>query len=479
MNRLFRRNKTKELAAKPPSGILFYEKGTSGLKEYSGFVSEAYNTSLYWPQCYPLYSRLRRSMPEIVMIRQAFTSWARSVGFVIDLPEDATDDDKKYQEFIYSVLSDMIGGETMFKDTLVNHVPFTGWGWWEIVPGLRTDGWKAPNDTWRSEYNDGLIGLRRLAWRDPGSFDKWEFDEHKRLTGMTQRDYPNQVVTLPLTNSLHITYGDPNNPEGLSPLEAVWRLERIKFGLEVVQGIGFEHSAGYLNIKKTVEGTLSDADKRNIRDAAKYILTAQEGNYASWPYGIEGEVMDIPFTAASSLLEAIKHYSMLTLSVYTMQWMALNTMTDTGSLAMAADSSTIGVMTFNSMMDGFADQFDNQVGRKLYEWNKDAFPGMTQRPVIRFEHIDKDLALSDMGEFVSSLATIMPLGDEDFIAIRQRSGFLPETLPEIEDLPEPEQEPEPEEEAPEEEQPETDPEMAQMERTLRDAIIALQQSEEK
>jgi hypothetical protein len=476
MNKLFRR-KTKELAARPEVRIIFSEAGTSGLKEYSGFVSEAYNTSLFWPQCYPLYSRIRRSMPEIVMIRQAFTSWARSVGFVIDLPEDASDDDKKYQEFIYSVLSDMVGGETGFKDTLVNHVPFMGWGWWEIVPGLRTAGWKAPNDTWQSEYDDGLIGLRRIAWRDPGSFYSWEFDDHKRLLGMVQQDYPNPKITLPLKNSLHITYGDPNNPEGLSPLEAVWRLERIKFGLEVVQGIGFEHAAGYLNIKRTAEGTLSNADKANIKEAAKYILSAQEGNYASWPFGIEGEVMDIPFTAASSLLEAIKHYSMLTLSVYTMQWMALNTMTDTGSLSMAKDSSSIGVMTFNAMMDGFADQFDNQVGRKLYEWNKDAFPGMTERPAIRFEHINKDLELADIGSFLSQISTLLPLGDDDLKAIRLRSGFLPETLPEIKELPEPEPEPE-EEDVPDGEQPEEDPQIAQMERTLRDAIVALELSEE-
>ena len=109
MNRLFRR-KTKELAAPKETRLVFYEAGTSGLKEASGFVNEAYNQSLFWPQCYPLYSRIRRSMPEIVMIRQAFTSWARSVGFVVDLPEDPTDDDKKYQEFIYSVLADMEGG---------------------------------------------------------------------------------------------------------------------------------------------------------------------------------------------------------------------------------------------------------------------------------------------------------------------------------------------------------------------------------
>ena len=414
------------------------ETGELGLKQYGGFVNEAYNTSLYWPAVQPIYSRLRRSMPEIVMIRNAFTAWARNVDILVDLPDEPTDDDKKYQDFTYEVFNDIEGGENCFLDTLVNHVPFYGWGWWEVLPGIRAAGWKAPDDEWESEYDDGKVGLRRLAWRDPSTFYGWEFSENKRLTGMKQSLLGKPPITIPLKKSVHMTYGDPNNPEGLSPLEAVWRLERIKFGLEVIQGIGFEHSAGYLNVLKTEGGDLTATDQSNVRKAARAILTAQEGNYALWPKGISGKVEDISFQAAPSLLEAIKYYSILTLSVYTMQWIALNTMTGTGALASAKDSSEMGVFTFNSMMDGFASQLDEQIGKKLYEWNKDAFPNITARPVLRFSHIDKSIGLQDMGGFLQSLKGILPLGDDDLKAIRKRSGFLPETLP-----PEEEIEPEP------------------------------------
>ena len=114
-----------------------------------------------------------------------------------------------------------------------------------------------------------------------------------------------------------------------------------------------------------------------------------------------------------------------------MQWMALNTLTGSGSLAAADDSSSMGVFTFNAMMDGFAAQYDQQIGRRLWEWNKASFPNATKRPTIKFSHIDKSVALGEMGSFIQQMNSVMPIGDEDLKAIRKRSGFLPANLPEV------------------------------------------------
>lgn len=429
------RKKTKDLAAqtqdKPEVRIVFNEAGTSGLKEQQGFVYEAYNAQLYWPTVYPTYHRLRTSMPEIVAIRQAFSAWARRISPIVELPDNPTDDDKRFQDYLYSDFENMEGGFGSLLDDMVNHVPFNGWGWWEAVPSRRLEDWRPPDpdDEWRSEQNDGLIGIRRLAWRDASSFYSWDMTPRKKLRGLVQHDYPNARVTLPLNKSLHITYGGGSNPEGASPMQAVWRLERIKYGLEVIQGIGFEHSAGYLNVKRTEKGDLSAQAKGLVKDAARAILTAQEGNYALWPFGIDGEVKDINFAAANSLLEAIKYYGILTLSVYVMQWIALNTMTGTGSFASADNSTDMSVTVYNGMMDGFAQQYSDQIGRRLYQWNRYAFPNMTKRPKIRFSHIEKHIALDTLGSFWRQIDGILPLGEDDYKAFRERSGFLSKTLP--------------------------------------------------
>lgn len=425
--------KTIRELAEPPQkkkdriGIRFVEAGKTGIKEWSGFITAAYNAQLQWPTVQPLYSRLRRSMPEIVMIRQAFTSWARNVKPIVELPDEPSDDDKAYQDFLESDFENMEGGFAQFVDTLVNQVPFMGWGWWEAVPSIRDPKWKPPgDDNWRSEADDGLIGLRRLAWRDSSTFYGWDMPEpSKRLKGMIQQVVPSPPVTLPLDQSLHMTFGDPVNPEGLTPLESVWRLERMKYGYEVVMGIGSEHAAGHLSVEKTTEGTLSDDDETMIAETAKNLLSAQEGNYAYWPYGLKGSVLDVPFSAAGNILEIVKHYSILVLSVYTMQWIALNTMTSTGAQASQVDSTDSGVFNFNAMMDGFASQYDQQIGKRLFKWNKAEFPGITKRPKIKFSHIDKSLALNDLANFFRTLDGILPLTDDDYKALRQKSGFLP------------------------------------------------------
>lgn len=417
-----------------PNINMMQEIGSQGLKTTMGFVNEAYHHELRWPTVQPLYSRLRRSDPEISIVRQVYAALARGIKLRWELPDNANDAEKKAAEFAETVLDDADGGITQLAETMVSQAPFFGWAWWEVLPGVRNPKWSAPNgDEWRSNYSDGYIGIRRFAWRDSSAFDHWQLDDASgRLYGMWQTDWPNPSVMIPLDKSLHLTFGDPHNPEGLSPLEAVWRLERIKFGLEVVQGIGFEHSAGHLSINVPAR-KLTTEDETYVRNAARAILTAQEGNYAVFPEGMEGELKDVDFAAAASILEAIKYYGILKLTLYNAQWMALSATTGAGSYSAMNDSSSMWMITYNAMIDGFISQIDNQVGKRLFAWNAGAFPGMERRPILKAEPIQKVLSLSELASILDSLKETIPLGEEDFKAIRARTQFLPETLPDTEE----------------------------------------------
>jgi hypothetical protein len=440
------------------------ELGTSGYREFGGFITEAYNASLYWPAVAPEYKRILRSCPPIVMVSRAFASWVRNIMPMVDLPEKATDDDKKYQEFILQDFENMDGGFDRFSESTVTNVPFYGFGLFEIMPGLRDPSWTPPPmreintyeenpspdnvegdetpifgrilsvDDWKSQFDDGLIGIRRLGWRDNRTFFRWEYDDGKHITGVVQQDWPYRQVHIPKNKLLHLTFGDPVNPEGRSPLEAVWRLERLKYGLEIIQGIGFEHAAGFLNVQKTQDGQLTNDDKTNIANAAQKILAAHEGNYAYSPFGIQMTVTDVPFSAANALRAAIQYYDILILSLYTMEWIGLNTMTQHGARAAQADVTQAAVFTFNAMMDGFASQYDDQIGRKLYEWNKNSFPNLTRRPKIRFTHVNNSIALEALGSFWKSIDGIIPVGTDDYKAFRKQTGFMPANSPNPEDI---------------------------------------------
>lgn len=421
------------------------EIGSAGLEVWSGFISEAYHADLFWPTCYPLYNRIRRSDPEITIARNLFVALSRRLKLsFVPATDDPTDDDQAAADFGNEALLDLEGGQSALLETIVSYVPFMGWGWWEILPGLRREGWRPPGpDPWRSRYDDGLLGIRRLAWRDHSSFGEWDIDEGTgRLFGMIQRDMPNPDVYIPLERSLHLKFGDNVNPEGLSPLEAVWRLERIKYGLELVQGMGFEHSAGHLDVK-TEKESLTDADKQHIKDAARAVLSASEGNYVAWPKGFSGEIKDIDFTAAGSLLEAIKYYGVLKLQVFQMQWAALSATTGTGSFAAKAEDTTMFVLFFNAMMEGFAEQAGDQLAPWLFDRNSDAWPELTAPPRLTITKLEKTVNIAELTDWVDMMLTKgMPLDDNDFLWIRERSG-MPEALPKVEDLPTPEPDPVP------------------------------------
>jgi hypothetical protein len=414
----------------------FREIGSTGLRQVMGFVEEAYSHDLRWPSVQPLYSRMRRSDPEVSMVRFVFSALARGLSFEVQEPDSPNDADKRASEFIEQCLDDMDGGTTTFLDTLINNVPFFGWGLWEIVPGMRSQKWAAPDDDdWRSSFDDGKICIRRLGWRDSSSFYKWEFSDNGKPTGMVQYVYPMPMLTLPLVDCLHLTFGDSHNPEGLTPLEAVWRMERIKYGLEIVQGIGFEHSAGYLDIK--AERELTPTDKIDVRAAAKAVTTAQEGNYAVWPAGFTGELKDINYSAAPAMLAAIQYYGIVKLQLFMSQWMTLSATTGTGSQAAMTDSSSMFMTAFNGMMEGFSHQIDKTLVPKLMAWNPSMFSGISARPQITISSLGKKVSLAELGQILGPLkATLSRWGDDDDKAVRKLTDFLPENLPETE-TPEP------------------------------------------
>lgn len=454
---------------------LFEEIGTPGLDMFYGILSEAYINELQWPSVEPVYTRMWRSDPEVAVARLVLDTLASQVEIRPELPDNASDDDLRAAEFVEQEFDNLEGGIYNWLKKAITTVPFYGWGWWEIVPAMRKEGWRPPDkdDEWRSTYNDGLVGARRLAFRSYSSFNRWEQDSRQRATGFVQYDHAGHSATIPANRSVHLTFGDVDSPEGLATLEAMYRLERYKYGLEVIMGIGFEHSAGYLNVNFGEGKTPSSSDIAEIKKAARAILSAQEGNYALWPTGVTGEVKDVTFSAAQHILEASRYYGLLKLQLLNMQWVSIAVTAGTGAYAAAQDSSAMGIMSINAMIENFTKQLNDQYIRWLFRVNKDAFPGLTRLPKVTATKIRKNVDLTSMTAFLRAYNDLFgEFSVDDVIKIRTETDILTDTPPsEPEEIyrpagqkPEPEPEPEPEQ-APEdspEDMPEEAPEDADL-----------------
>ena len=138
------------------------------------------------------------------------------------------------------------------------------------------------------------------------------------------------------------------------------------------------------------------------------------------------------------MLESIRHYSVLKLALLGLQFVAISTMTGSGSYAALDDSSSIAMLMYNSMTAGFARQAGSQIVDQLLRANPGAFQGITRKPVMSISPITKSVALAELAQFVTAMNAIRPLGDDDLVTIRKHSEILPVTLPEVEEMPVPE-----------------------------------------
>ena len=421
-----------------------------GAGAFYGYIEKTTLPVLRWPGAHTTYDKIWRENPETVVTRNMSASLVGNMPLTWELPLEAnnkelpppTKDDEAALDFCYSV-GDAIEGDirTWLADCVIK-APFYGFGLWEMVPGLRKKNWTPPDDDpWRSTEDDGLVGFRRLGFRDYSTFYRWDLTDKGYVKGVEQVGNTGKRTTIPAKQLLHIRYGDMANPEGIAILEAVYRPEYMKRQLEVVFGHGSEKSAGVLMV--FADEKLSPADITHIRNTARAVLSAQEGNFAAWPKGLKGEIQDIPFAAGATITEMIRYYGLSILTIYGMEFIGMGGISGTGSYAALNDSSSTALLRFNSMVEGFVRQASEQITKYLFTLNASAFPNLTRYPMLKISPSAKNVALAELGQFAQIMHAIRPLGDDDLIAIRKRSGVLSEVLPEVEEPPIPEPEPEP------------------------------------
>src|SRR3972149_11263873 len=88
----------------------FKEIGGTGLTFWGGLIDAAYHADLKWPACFPLYNRIRRSDPEISVVRQLYAAMVGQCRIEFRTPakvETPTDDDKRALDFAQSTFIDL------------------------------------------------------------------------------------------------------------------------------------------------------------------------------------------------------------------------------------------------------------------------------------------------------------------------------------------------------------------------------------
>lgn len=236
-----------------PEALPFLELGTTGLKQYSGYVREEFLPQLSGLRGVRVYREMRENDATIGAVLFALEMLIRRIPWSVQ-PADQTPQAQEYAELVRGMLfEDMSQSWPMMLSEILSFLPY-GWAYHEIVYKRRTGGQPLPGrelaaDVAPSRYTDGLIGWRKWPIRAQETLLRWEFAP-EGLRGMVQQDpVAARVVTVPIEKALLFrAFAYKGNPEGRSILRSAYRSWYMKTRIENIEGIGIERDLAGLPV---------------------------------------------------------------------------------------------------------------------------------------------------------------------------------------------------------------------------------------
>jgi hypothetical protein len=224
----------------PPISVK--QVGYNSLSVISGQVLEECDPNLRWPRCIYTYKKMLHD-GVIAPAVDIFSTTVSEVGWSVKAPKGYEKELEAQVAYLKSVMHDMDHSWLSFIKEVCTFIHL-GFDAHEIVLKYRTE------DV--SKYNDGLVGIRKLFQIGQDSVSGWEYKNKGRdLDGLwqcvniptgkaqtrmlnsvnsdkrkTEQFLPRKKFLLFRNNSLK------NNPEGNSPLKAVYRSWKYRVAYE-------------------------------------------------------------------------------------------------------------------------------------------------------------------------------------------------------------------------------------------------------
>lgn len=203
---------------------LLTEVGRGGLRHWGGYVYDDEDTRLQGLQAVRQYRRMTKD-PTVAAMLFALTTLLRSVNWRIEATDD-TQEHKDARDFAEGVLfQDMEHTWNDFIADAASMLPY-GFAPFEMVYKKRSGTAKGMDPLKGSIFNDGRIGLKKIALRRQDTIQRWWFDDDTDdLLGLYQLDpMRGREIQVPMDRLVLLrTTPNSGNPEGRSILEAAVR----------------------------------------------------------------------------------------------------------------------------------------------------------------------------------------------------------------------------------------------------------------
>ena len=229
----------------PPSdmtwGNLSRTMGSSGLRQYGGWVREEFLPQLRGRQAARTYREMQDNSPTVGAIMFAIQQTMRQVNWRVESVDD-TPEAIEGAEFLESCMDDMNQSWPDFITESLSMLPY-GFAPHELVYKKRLGRTKGQKRS--SKFKDGKIGWAKIALRGQDTVIKWFFDDEGDVTGLTQQPWFGGLIDIPIEKLLLFRpRAHKNNPEGNSILRSAYRPWWFASRLETQEAIALERMSG-------------------------------------------------------------------------------------------------------------------------------------------------------------------------------------------------------------------------------------------
>lgn len=217
--------------------IRLSQMGNNGVRVIAGHIAEEENRALRWPFAMQTYSQMLKDAtiaPAIAAIEGAIAQ----VPWNVVATPGKEEEQAAQVKFLKQVMVDM---ESPFREAIRYMATHNSYGF-----AVTEKVYRYREYSKGSKFNDGLIGLKKLAPIPQETVVAWNFrDKGKDLDGLYQappmvsnRDsfdvsVTNEPTFIPRKKFILVrNSSNKNNPEGSSPLKSVYRAWRYKQSFE-------------------------------------------------------------------------------------------------------------------------------------------------------------------------------------------------------------------------------------------------------
>lgn len=402
------------------------EAGYNGLRVLGGEILEECSHELRWPQAMQTFKRMEKDgaiAPALAYVEMMISR----VDWSVKIPEGYEDQLKDKAIYMRQVMNDM---EHDFKSFIKQAVSFNRYGFAPVEKVLRL--------RYRdkgSQYNDGLVGVKKLVLRSQDTIDSWKFTNKGRdLAGLYQCvNIPSNRAANSYEEVANYTYEDnikfiprkkfmlfrsnpiKNNPEGQSPLVGCWSAWKYKTAYQESEAISVaQDSNGFKVLYLPPQYMTEDASEDN-KAVFEHYKTVIKNMHQAKESGLilplilddngkkmfEFEIMSVTGQKSYDTNAIIQRYTAEILTALFADFLSLGS-NGSGSFSLAESKISVVEMAIQSKLDEIKTQLNFDLAKQLFSlngWSTDVMPEWT------YGEIGK-VSMDEIGKFVQRVSAV-------------------------------------------------------------------------